>query len=227
MLMTLLTRIHYIEAYNNDRRVVEVSQQKWDEYIFNGNTEHPYYLHEDLRTVDFLVEYSDIVHPTLAVDIGHDNQPFIAEASLTYYTEPSILSTKAFHIKKGDLCYGMFIGSFYGIRSFPTYKEGWRIAVPYVTEDTLDEYESTVEDGHSPIYYVSTKALEKFSKTYFEQYIWETYKEHGTSGTIDNLVQAYLLEYDYSLYNAGYYISPDLFLRKWDVIVCKLAGWPY
>jgi len=227
MLMTLLTRIHYIESYNNDRRVVEVSQQKWDEYIFNGNTEHPYYLHEDLRTVDFLVEYSDIVHPTLAVDIGHDNQPFIAEASLTYYTEPSILSTKAFHIKKGDLCYGMFIGSFYGIRSFPTYKEGWRIAVPYVTEDTLDEYESTVEDGHSPIYYVSTKALEKFSKTYFEQYIWETYKEHGTSGTIDNLVQAYLLEYDYSLYNAGYYISPDLFLRKWDVIVCKLAGWPY
>jgi hypothetical protein len=112
------------------------------------------------------LEYSDIVLPILAIDNGSDNQPFITETSLTYYTEPSILSPKAFHIKKGDLSFGMNLGSFYGIRSFPTYKKGWRIAVPYATEDTLDEYESTMYNGTGPIYYVSTKALEKFSKAY-------------------------------------------------------------
>lgn len=209
-------RLYSINRYNNGVPITRVSAEQWQKYIFNGNVEHPYYLKENLREVDFLNEYSDIFSPSLAGYEGNLSQPFLAECNITYYMEPSIFYEQAVKIKKGEICYGMGFPPLYGIKSLPTYNKGWRIVVPYTTESSTTANNS--DDTTSPTYYVRTKDLMKFSKPYFEKYLWEQYRIYGPGASLDDLIRSYLFDYDYKLYNKGYYVSPDLFLKTWDVI---------
>lgn len=208
----LSIRMYSIYIYNYNVPIVRVSKQRWQKYIFNGNKAHPYFIRKDLRAIDFYKEYSDIFSPSMAGYSDFDLQPFVAEYSITYYTEPSLFSEKVVKIKKGEICYGKGLTQFYGIKSFPSYHKGWRIAVPYSTD------RDRIDNMASDIYYVRTKDLMKFSKPYVEQYLWGTYNSNGPGASLDNLIRAYLFDYDYKLYNAGYYISPDLYRSPWDTV---------
>lgn len=175
-------------------------------FIPSINTNNPYMLKQDLQKADLVGNYIPgrgylASHIPRCID-----KTFTLKNTLVYYTKPSIFSNKATTIKKGSICYDDYkidirneiSYEISGFRSWPTYRKGWRIVVPFPTVSTIDQYRQN--EVKTP-YYVRTEDLYQA----FSDYIGENTKKS----------YEIFYEKDLLLYQRGYFASKDFYKSVW------------
>jgi len=176
-------------------------------FIPSINTNNPYMLKQDLQKADLVENYMpDRAYLALYMPRWID-KTFTLKNTLIYYTKPSIFSKKAMTIKKGSICYDDYkiiipnetSFEITGIRSWPTYRKGWRIVVPFATESTIDQYRKN--EVKTP-YYVRSEDLYQA----FTDYIGENTRK----------IHENFYEKDLLLYRRGYFVSKDFYQSVWN-----------
>ena len=103
-----------------------------------------------------------------------------------------------------------YFGKYYGIYGcgfYPSYKKGWRVAIPFLTDT---EYNKGIEPEYE-LAYIRTRAVKKLQKTTIKEEIVKT--------------EWYLVQ-DKRLYEEGYYLSPDLYRSYFPAPVeAVILGW--
>lgn len=96
----------------------------------------------------------------------------------------------------------------YGFSFHPSYQKGWRVVLPLITEQ---EYSQSTE-SEPELLYVRTSDVKKLEKAYRKQ------------GLIRE--KDWYLSIDKTLYEMGYYLSPDLYRSYFSFPVkCVISVW--
>ena len=145
---------------------------------------------------------------------------------LTYYRQSGNQKIPAYTLKKGTeivLTLGENSAVFgYGLTSFPTYKKGWRYAVPFTASDeepiptsgSLD----VLSQNEYDYYYVRLRDLYRIAATHFRTY--PEYHDRVYEMSVRTVLWA-----DWRLFTQMMYDSPDLSLPLFDTAdFCLLGG---
>lgn len=127
---------------------------------------------------------------------------------LTYYREANGQKVPAFTVRKGTVVawpwHTVYGG--YGFYTFPTYEEGWRYGVPFVTAQELSRWKRELEvlpPEEFPYYYVKLEDLRTVSNAMM--------RALGEKRGLSNReMKIWLLSFDRSLADYDVYISADL-----------------
>jgi hypothetical protein len=207
LMLTFILRIGNVIRYNEKVTAGYIHGNYLYQFIPSIETDHPYMRNEDLQKADLVEAYlPDRAYLALYMP-GWKDVSFTLKNTLTYYSQPSIFSTKAVSIKKGSICFDDYklenrsggIYEIYGFRSWPSYKKGWRIVVPFATEETIEQYRQY--EIITP-YYVKTEDLYRAFTDYrgedTEKVYWDFYEK------------------DKLLYQWGYFFSNDFKRSIWN-----------
>jgi len=206
IIIILSFRIWTVQEHNEKVSNGYINGTYLYKFIPSINTNNPYMLKQDLQKADLVGNYIP-GRGYLALNMPRwIDETFTLKNTLIYYTKPSIFSKKAMTIKKGSICYDNYkidirnetSYEINGFRSWPTYRKGWRIVVPFPTESTIDQHRKN--EVKTP-YYVRTEDLYQA----FTDYIGEnTKKSYGI-----------FYEKDLLLYRRGYFASEDFYKSVW------------
>jgi len=200
--VALFVKIFGIVQYNKNVECGQIMGKHLYKFVTSMNTDNPYMQKEDLQRADLVDSYLAPVGYTALNMPGFHDVTFTLKNTLTYYTEPSVLSDHAVTIKKGTTCYDDYkdkdgIGNAYqifGFRSWPSYLQGWRIVIPFATDENIEMYRA---NDVKTSYYIRTKDL------------YQAYTDYCGEHTDDVYWNFY--EKDKILYQRGYFFSLDFF----------------